>query len=64
MQVTVQELLAAAQADSERKTKPGAGRFDTLFKVGNRVLVLAKEPLSTPPPISASCGRAGMAPSP
>ena len=34
MEVTVWELLAAAQA--ERKAKLDAGRVDTLFKVGDR----------------------------
>ena len=37
MEVTVRELLAAAQA--ERKAKLDAGRVDTVFKVGDWVLL-------------------------
>ena len=39
--LTVRELLAAAQA--ERKAKLDAGRVDTVFKVGDRVLLRTKE---------------------
>ncbi len=41
MEVTVLELLAAAQA--ERKAKLDAGLVDTVFKVGDRVLLRTKE---------------------
>ena len=41
MEVTVRELLAAAQA--ERKAKLDAGRVDTVFKVGDLVLLRTKE---------------------
>ena len=41
MELTVRELLAAAQA--ERKAKLDAGRVDTVFKVGDRVLLRTKE---------------------
>ena len=41
MDETVRELLAAAQA--ERKAKLDAGRIDTVFKVGDRVLLRTKE---------------------
>ena len=41
MEATVRELLAAAQA--ERKAKLDAGRVDTVFKVGDRVLLRTKE---------------------
>jgi hypothetical protein len=41
MEVTVRELLAAAQ--TERKTKLDAGRVDTVFKVGDLVLLRTKE---------------------
>jgi hypothetical protein len=41
MEVTVRELLAAAQA--ERKAKLDAGRVDTVFQVGDRVLLRTKE---------------------
>ncbi len=44
MEVTVLELLAVAQA--ERKTKLDEGRVDTVFKVGNLVLLLIKELLN------------------
>ena len=37
MERTVRELLAAAQ--TERKAKLDAGRVDTMFKVGDRVLL-------------------------
>ncbi len=57
MEVTVRELLAAAQA--ERKAQLDVGRVDTVFKVGDRVLLRTKEP-----PTSASCARCGTAPSP
>ncbi len=60
MEVTVRELLAAAQA--ERKAKLDAGRVDTVFKVGDQVLLRTKELLSALR-IPASCCRGGMAPS-
>ena len=41
MEATVRELLAAAQFD--RKAKLDAGRVDTVFKVGDRVLLRTKE---------------------
>jgi hypothetical protein len=41
MEATVRELLAAAQA--ERKVRLDAGRVDTVFKVGDRVLLRTKE---------------------
>ena len=41
METTVRELLAAAQA--ARKTKLDAGRVDTVFRVGDRVLLRTKE---------------------
>ena len=41
MEVTVRELLAASQA--EQKVKLDAGRVDTVFKVGDRVLLRTKE---------------------
>ena len=41
MEATVRELLAAAQ--QERKAKLDAGRVDTVFKVGDRVLLRTKE---------------------
>ncbi len=42
MEVTVREqLLAAAQA--EQKAKLDAGRVDTVFQVGDRVLLRTKE---------------------
>ena len=41
MELTVRELLAAAQ--TERKAKLDAGRVDTVFKVGDRVLLRTKE---------------------
>ena len=41
MEATVLDLLAAAQA--ERKAKLDAGRVDTVFKVGDRVLLRTKE---------------------
>ncbi len=41
MEATVRELLAAAQA--ERKAKLDAGRVDTVFQVGDRVLLRTKE---------------------
>ncbi len=41
MEVTVRELLAAAQA--ERKAKLDAGLVDTVFKVGGRVLLRTNE---------------------
>ena len=40
MEATVRELLAAAQAN--RKAKLDAGRVDTVFKVGDRVLLRTK----------------------
>ena len=41
LETTVRELLAAAQA--ERKAKLDAGRVDTVFRVGDRVLLRTKE---------------------
>jgi hypothetical protein len=41
MELTVRELLAAAQ--TERKAKLDSGRVDTVFKVGDRVLLRTKE---------------------
>jgi hypothetical protein len=41
MELTVRELLAAAQ--QERKAKLDAGRVDTVFQVGDRVLLRTKE---------------------
>ena len=41
MELTVRELLAAAQ--QERKAKLDAGRVDTVFKVGDLVLLRTKE---------------------
>jgi hypothetical protein len=41
MEATVRELLAAAQA--ERKARLDRGRVDTVFKVGDRVLLRTKE---------------------
>ena len=41
MEATVRELLATTQAD--RKAKLDAGRVDTVFKVGDRVLLRTKE---------------------
>ena len=41
METTVRELLAAAQAT--RKAKLDTGRVDTVFKVGDRVLLRTKE---------------------
>jgi len=41
IETTVRELLAAAQA--ERKAKLDAGRVDTVFEVGDRVLLRTKE---------------------
>ena len=41
IEATVRELLAAAQA--ERKAKLDAGRVDTVFEVGDRVLLRTKE---------------------
>ena len=41
MEATVRELLVAAQA--ERKVMLDAGRVDTVFKVGDRVLLRTKE---------------------
>ncbi len=41
LDTTVRELLAAAQA--ARKAKLDAGRVDTVFKVGDRVLLRTKE---------------------
>ena len=41
MESTVRELLAAAQA--ERKAKLDMGRVDTVFQVGDRVLLWTKE---------------------
>jgi hypothetical protein len=45
MEVRVRELLAAAQA--ERKAKLDAGRVDTVFQVGDRVLLRTKELLDS-----------------
>jgi hypothetical protein len=77
MELTVRELLAAAQ--QERKAKLDAGRVDTVLKAGGRVLLRTKVLLSTlytsftpalhqarscsTPLISARCGRGGTAPS-
>ena len=41
MEATVRELLAAAQA--ERKAKLDAGRVDTVFHVGDQVLLRTRE---------------------
>ncbi len=41
METTVRELLAATRA--ERKAKLDAGRVDTVFQVGDRVLLRTKE---------------------
>ncbi len=42
LEATVRELLAAVQA--ERKAKLDAGRVDTVFKVGDRMLVWTRDP--------------------
>ncbi len=42
LELSVRELLAAA-AQRERKAKLDAGRVDTVFKVGDRVLLRTKE---------------------
>jgi hypothetical protein len=59
MEMTVRELLAAAQA--ERKATLDAGRVDTVFKVGDRVLLRTKQLLDAAD--IASCARDGMVPS-
>ena len=59
MEVTVLELLAAAQA--EQKAKLDTGRVDTVFKVGNRVLLRTKELLDAA--TLASYAPGGTAPS-
>ena len=41
IETTVRELLAAAQA--ERKARLDEGRVDTVFKVGDRLLLRTKE---------------------
>ncbi len=41
LELQVRELLAAAQ--QERKAKLDAGRVDTVFKVGDQVLLRTKE---------------------
>jgi hypothetical protein len=41
LELTVRELLAAAQ--QERKAKLDAGRVDTVFQVGDQVLLRTKE---------------------
>jgi hypothetical protein len=41
MEMTVRELLAAAQ--TERKAKLDAGRVDMVFKLGDRVLLRTRE---------------------
>jgi hypothetical protein len=47
MELTIRELLAAAQSSllalQKRKAKLDAGRADTVFKVGDRVLLWTKE---------------------
>jgi hypothetical protein len=43
LELQVLELLAAAQ--QEQKAKLDAGRVNTVFKVGDQVLLLTKEPL-------------------
>ena len=43
IQLTVHELLAAAQQASKMKLVAAAGRRDTVFKVGDRVLLRTKE---------------------
>ncbi len=43
LELTARELLAAAQ--QERKAKLDAGRVDSVFKVGGRVLLRTKERL-------------------
>ncbi len=63
MELTVRELLAAAQ--QARKAKLDAGRVDTVFNVGpswGTGCCCGPRSCSTPP-ISASCGRGGMDPS-
>jgi hypothetical protein len=45
MEATVRELLVATQA--ERKARLDAGRVDTVFKVGDRVLLRTKELLDS-----------------
>jgi hypothetical protein len=45
MEATVRELLAAAQA--ARKAKLDAGRVDTVFRIGDQVLLRTKELLDT-----------------
>ena len=60
MESTARELLAAAQV--ERKAKLDTGRVDTVFQVGDRVLLRTKELLDAAgPPTLVSCARGGTA---
>ena len=60
MRATVRKLLAAAQA--ERKARLDEGRVDTVFQVGDRVLLRTKEHSTTP--TSENCARGGTASTP
>ncbi len=59
LELSVRELLAAAQL--ERKAKLDTGQVDTVFKVGDQVLLLTKELLDAA--ALASCGSGGRDPS-
>ena len=43
LELSVRELLAAAQRERKANLKLDAGRVDTVFKVGDRVLLRTKE---------------------
>ena len=57
IETAVRELLAAAQA--KRKAKLDAGRVDTVFKMGDCVLLRTKGCLT--PPTLVSCASSGTA---